>query len=393
MKSLVSLVRVQVAPPNQTLDYNAYVMKRAKAAKRKNTQHWNILGLFIFLATTAVTSWLVQSSTPKLPQPSLKELGQRRGIDIGVHALDHRLDNRIYPDLVAGQFDVLVIDREAHWDGLQPSRNGYDYKKTDELVSFADKYHMKVQLHHLIWGERNWLPGWLKENNFSAEWLRQLQKEYIQNVVGYYKGRVQQWTVSNEAFTRKEHHYNLRDWWADHGVAETEDIDNYFRWAKQTDPNAILILNDFDNETKNSISNSMFEYIKAARGRGVPIDGIGMQLHINATHPPEKTAVVENINRFGGIGVPVYVTEFDVNINKLDGTTAQKMAIEAKITYDMTRACIESGSCVSFSVFGVTDKNDRLKWLLNTDSHSFLFNSHFQPKPSYWAFRQALIDP
>jgi hypothetical protein len=59
----------------------------------------------------------------------------------------------------------------------------------------------------------------------------------------------------------------------------------------------------------------------------------------------------------------------------------------------MVRACVESKACVSFAVFGVSEKNDVLKNLTHTDSHSFLFDSRFRPKPSYAAFRQAWLQP
>lgn len=61
-------------------------------------------------------------------------------------------------------------------------------------------------------------------------------------------------------------------------------------WTQgQLDPNAVLILNDFGNDTKNSVSDAMYDYIKDAKTRGVPIDGIGMQMHIGGANPPKKT--------------------------------------------------------------------------------------------------------
>jgi endo-1,4-beta-xylanase len=210
-------------------------------------------------------------------------------------------------------------------------------------------------------------------------------------MVGRYKGQIAVWTVVNEAFTRAQHIYGLSDWWADHINDGTTYIDDSFIWAHQSDPNATLVLNDFDNETENSISNAEYNYIKNAKSRGIPIDGIGMQMHIDASNPPSVDAMVANMKRFFAIGVPTYITEFDVNLNTVKGSSSYKDQLEAKITYDVVRACIESKSCVSFDEFGITDKESFLKWATQTNSHSYLFNSRYQPKSSFYAFRSALL--
>lgn len=363
---------------------------KRKAPHNKNRKIMSIFG-FVVIALLVILIIMFPKS-PKLPSPSLKDLGARHGIDIGIHALEHRLNERVYSNIVTTQFNQLTIDREAHWDTIRPSPETYDFRETDAIVSFAEKHGMKIQLHHLLWGERSWLPGWLKEGNYSSQQLRAYQKDYIQKVVSRYKGRVNEWSVSNEAFTRKARQYNLRDWWADNTSDDFTNLDNLFIWAKQADPNAILLLNDFHNEEENDIANDMYDYIKEAKKRGVPIDGIGMQLHVNAAKPPSRLGVIKNMQRFGALGVPSYVTEFDVNVNSLEGNKAYKRKVEATVTYEMVRACIESKSCNSFSVFGVSDKNDYLKTLLNTDSHSFLFDSRFRPKPSFFSFREALVN-
>ena len=199
------------------------------------------------------------------------------------------------------------------------------------------------------------------------------------------------WTVVNEAFTRNQHVYGLKDWWAENTGGGTKYIDDSFIWAHQTDPSAKLIINDFNNETENSVSNAEFSYLVSAKSRDIPIDGIGMQMHINAANPPSKNDVIKNIKRFAAIGLPTYITEFDVNLNSVKGSDEYKNKLEIKITYDIVRACIESESCKSFDEFGVTEKGSLFKKLTSADSHSFLFNSRYNPKDSFYAFRDAWL--
>lgn len=357
--------------------------------QQKKRIGWFLVGAAIGIPLFGFMLWRVTFRFPDLPQPPLKSLTGRQGVQLGVHIQLSRLHDPVYPELAASQFGFAVIDGEAHWRTTRPSEGTFDFKEPDEVVEYAEKHAMPVQAHHLIWGEEQWLPKWLRNGSYTPEQLRQFQKDYIFKTVSHYKGRVIEWSVVNENFSRAKNYYNLKDWWADRIGMTEQDLDNYFRWARQADPNAKLLLNDFSNEVQNEISDAQYKYIKAAKARGVPIDGLGMQFHINAANPPSKAAVIKNMQRFQAIGVPVYITEFDVNVNKLEGTKEAKRQIEAKVTKDMAEACRESGACPSFAAFGVTEKNDVLKSVGHTDSHSFMFDSRFRPKPSYFAFREA----
>jgi endo-1,4-beta-xylanase len=134
----------------------------------------------------------------------------------------------------------------------------------------------------------------------------------------------------------------------------------------------------------------MYEYIKGAKARGIPIDGIGMQMHIDGTHPPTKDEVISNMKRFGELGVQVYVTEFDVNMNDVKADSVAKDEIEGQIYYDMMRACIESDYCHSFALLGITDKETWYNYTGLKDARPLPFDDNYQPKKAYWEMRRAL---
>jgi endo-1,4-beta-xylanase len=369
------------------------------AQKRKTEQKIKSSILTIFAAVVSVTLltvflyWYFSVITPELPRPPLKTLAANHNIALGAHAALNRLENKPYREILTSQFNFITIDGESDWSKVHPSPSQYNYTQLDKLVSFAEANNMPIQYHHLVWGEEVFFPAWLKNGHYSSGQLLSIMHDYISNVVGHYKNKVVVWTVVNEAFSRAQHINGLSDWWADNIKGGTTYIDDSFIWAHQADPNTTLILNDFENETENNVSNAMYSYIKAAKARGIPIDGIGMQMHINAADPPSVEAMIKNMQRFDAIGVPTYITEFDVNLNYVKGSNAYKSQLESQITYNVVRACIESKACVSFDSFGITDKESLLKRLGNTDSHSFLFDSRYRPKPSFYAFRQAWIEP
>ncbi len=367
--------------------------KKKTKSKNKSYKKYTILFAPLILILGGYIYWNVPLVAPDLPEPPLKDLAAGHNIKLGSRVVSERINDRIYTDLITAQFDYFGIFAETHYDDLHPAPDEYDFAELDKLVDFSKDNIKPVQMFHLLWGEGNHLPDWLKNGNYSKEQINEFNRDHIAKVAGHYKGRAESWSVVNEAFTRNLHVYGLRDWFSDNLGGGTQYIDDAFISAREADPNAKLLLNDFNNEGENKISDAMYNYIKEAKAKGIPIDGLGMQMHIDGNNPPKKDDVIKNIQRFGEIGVPTYVTEFDVNLNRVEGSDKYKSKLEAQITYDMVRACIESKSCVSFTEFGTTDRDKFIKWLTKDDSHAYLFDKKYQPKPSYYSFRQAWSEP
>lgn len=351
------------------------------------------------LAVAGYLIWsrlLRQEVSQNLPSPSLKALAESKGLELGNFAMAPYLDDQRYTDILTSQFNLALIDNTPNWyftdGGLRPGPDEYDFEQMDRIVSFAQAHGMAIQAHHFVWGEEKWLPDWLKDGGYSRDELLGLIQDHISAVGERYRGRIQQWTVVNEAFTRGRHLNGLSDWWAD-SIGDQSYIDESFRWARQADPNATLILNDFGNESINEVSDAMYAYIKEAKARGVPIDGIGMQMHIDGTHPPTKDEALANMNRFGELGVDVYVTEFDVNMNDVPAEGDDKDQMQGRIYYEMLRACIESDTCKSFAYLGITDRETWYAHLGLPDPRPLMFDKDYQPKPAFWSTRDALTQP
>lgn len=340
--------------------------------------------------------WWLQTPKPlaPLPEPSLKSLAQDKGIELGNFAIRSLIHEPRYGTILSSQFDLALADNTPNWyftdGGLRPSQFEYSFTHMDEVVEWAESHDMAIQAHHYVWGEEKWLPDWLKQGDFSDEETMKLMEEHIATVGAKYSGRIKQWTVVNEAFSRGEHIYGLRDWWADNTGGSTAYIDRAFYAARRADPHSALILNDFNNESANSISDAMYDYIKSAKQRGVPIDGLGMQMHIDGSNPPSRQDVIANMQRFAKLGVDIYVTEFDVNMNDLDASAELKDAAQGVIYHDMMRACIESGVCQSFAILGITDDETWYTHMGLPDPRPLPFDKDYRPKPAFYSLRAAL---
>lgn len=366
--------------------------------KRANVIWWSIgAAVTIFTAGLLTYAYPQPPETPKLQDPPLKELAAKHNIELGNFAMPKLYYEKPYHDILTSQFNLALVDNQPNWHftdaDLRPAPDKFNFSRVDQVVDFAQKNHMNIQAHHYVWGEEKWLPDWLKNGNYNKQQLLDILHNHINTMGQRYSGKVNEWTVVNEAFTRGQHMYGLHDWWADH-VGDQSYIDQSFIWARKADPKSKLILNDFQNEGKNDVSDAMYAYIKDAKARGIPIDGIGMQMHIDGVHPPQKDEVVTNMKRFGDLGVQVYVTEFDVNMNDVKADDATKDRLEGDIYYEMMRACIESKVCHSFSLLGITDKETWYNYMPGiTDARAMMFDREYNPKPAYYSFRNALEQP
>ena len=328
-----------------------------------------------------------------LRQQPLKTLAANHNIELGNFAIPSRITEAPYNYLLTSQFNLALLDNQPNWHftdvDLRPTPTTFNFSRIDQVVNYAIANHMAIQAHHLVWGDQKWLPDWLKNGRYSSSQLLGIMHNHISVVAGRYNGKIETWSVVNEAFSRAQHLYGLHDWWADH-ISSQGYIDSAFIWARQADPHAKLLLNDFNDEIYSTTSNNMYNYIKSAKQKGIPIDGIGMQMHIDASKRPNKNEVISNMQRFGKLGVDVYVTEFDVNMHTVVGNADYKNQLQANIYYDMMRACIESKVCHSFSILGITDKETWYNYMGFQDANPLPFDRNYNPKPAYYSLYDAL---
>lgn len=390
-------MEIYIAIPSRLFHILRLSIRLENMAKRKGNilfMAGGVVGLVIIGGLFLIRGSDRFKPMPDLPKPSLKDMGTNKGIQIGVFAAYNYITERPYREIVGSEFEYVIVDGQPNWsfeDGdLRPGPEQYDFTRLDKMVRFAEERKMPFRIQHYVWGEERWLPNWLKEGDYSREELLGFIKDHIHTVGARYKGRVREYTVVNEAFTRKLRDKNLTEWWGDR--LGYEYIDKSFQWAREADPNAILILNDFDNEVENQYSDEMYMYTKDALARGIPIDAIGMQMHLDGSRPPQKEAVVKNMRRFANLGLKIYITEFDVNMHDLYLPKEQEYEIQARIYKDMMAACVEVGKavCPNFGLLGLTDKQSWYKGIGISDATPLSFDNDYNPKPAWFALRQAL---
>lgn len=169
---------------------------------------------------------------------------------------------------------------------------------------------------------------------------------------------------------------------ADHGTAYIEQA---FRWARAADPHALLFYNEAEGEVLNRKSDAIYPMVRDFKRRGVPLDGVGLQLHISRLDF-DTTSLAANIARLTALGVQVHITELDVSLPVDTSGLAQQddLRRQAEIYRGVVRACLESAGCTAIQTWGFTDK---YSWI-GSHSHgargaALPFDRAYTPKPAY----------
>jgi endo-1,4-beta-xylanase len=177
---------------------------------------------------------------------------------------------------------------------------------------------------------------------------------------------------------------------ADKGTAYIEQV---FHWAHKADHKALLFYNEAEGEGMNRKSDAIYAMVKKFKENGVPIHGVGLQLHIPALDE-DVSRIAANIARLTALGLQVHITELDVAL-PLDATgnvRSEDLARQAEIYRQVVKACLHQTGCTAIQMWGFTDK---YSWI---GSHSrgksgqaLPFDRAYQPKPAYRAIRDELL--
>ncbi|GGS83177.1 endo-1,4-beta-xylanase [Streptomyces cinerochromogenes] len=334
------------------------------------------------LLPLAVASPSHASGGPAAPDRPLRQLAAddhlRIGTAVDVSALT---DDTDYRRLTGSEFSTVTPENVMKWESLEPRQGEYDWAAADRLVDFAHRHGQKVRGHVLVW--HNQLPSWLTAGDLDAGRLRAALHRHITDTVRHFKGRIWQWDVVNEAFNEDG---TLRDsiWLRTLGPGYIADA---FRWAHEADPHALLFYNDYNTEWTGPKSDAVYDLLRSLRAAGVPVDGVGFQGHLSIRYDL-PTGMADNFARFDRLGLATAVTEADVRMPV--PADSGRLATQAEGYRRLLDACLRTRRCISFTVWGFTD---RYSWVPDTfpgEGAANLFDEDYRPKPAYRALQSEL---
>jgi endo-1,4-beta-xylanase len=314
----------------------------------------------------------------------LKVAGQRRGCQIGVAASKASLQDPDVAQFVARNFNLLTASG-MKWDAIHPGPESYDFAEADWNVSFAESNGMRVHGHNLCWDAGN--PAWLKSvlNKSNAE---QSLTAHVTTVMKRYQGRVDSWDVVNEPVVswpgRSDGLYP--GIWLD--LLGPQYIDVAFHAAALADPKALRIINihhveqgTLDDELARSRAIVLLRQLVA---RGVPLQAVGFESHLDAAQPLGGGSFVEFIKQIRALGLGVLITELDVMENRKQGDSRNWDETVAKYYGDYVTQMLTVAE-PRFVIFWSVDD----RWAIGRRVQGLTYD-HGKPRLNYNAALRAL---
>ncbi len=314
--------------------------------------------------------------------PSLRRTAQERGFLVGAAVNPARLSEAPYAATLAREFNALTAENVLKFGPLRPSEGRYEFDAADRLVRFAEENDMHVRGHTLVWYMQ--VPDWLRARTWTRDALLGVMHDHIQTVVGRYRGRIHTWDVVNEALMG-DGSYRDSLW---HRIIGPEYIDKAFRWAHEADPQARLFYNDYGAEAVNKKSDAVYRLVSGMLERGVPIHGVGLQMHVSTESYPSPESIRSNIRRLAALGLAVHITELDVRIP--EPATAEKLALQAQVYRNIAGACLAEPGCEAIVTWGFTDRYSWVPSFFKGYGSALPFDADYRPKPAYDALAQTL---
>ncbi len=353
--------------------------------------------------------YLISSSAEELPSLCEAFEGQFLvGTCINTNRLTEGTD--LYRTLTK-HYNVFVTENEMKPMYMNPMEGVFNFDAADKFVAFGEKTGATLRGHNLIWHDQApewWFKGSGEEGAATREELLSRMEEHITNVVSRYRGKIATWDVVNEVISDKGTGIRRDDEKSryasiigdlDGDGNDWDYIEQAFYFARAADPDAQLIINDYDLELCGPKLDDFYNVVKNMLEKGVPIDGAGIQMHIRITDPSlaeieqtmEKLASLKEIKP----DFVLQVTELDMSLfAKTDERTKQDMtpalmreqAEHYADLFDIFRAQAAKGNLDQVVFWGVTDGASWLDFypVPGRTNAPLLFDRTMKAKPCFW---------
>ncbi|HYN93965.1 MAG TPA: endo-1,4-beta-xylanase [Pilimelia sp.] len=304
-----------------------------------------------------------------------------------------------HAQLLNRHFSSVTPGNSLKWDATEPAAGSFRFTDADAAVNFAVANGLEIRGHTLIWHQQT--PSWVfadaAGNPMTATaankaLLLSRIESHVSTVVGRYRGKIKYWDVANEVIDENQADGLRRSRWFE--IAGLDFLRTAFRAARAADPAARLFINDYNTNVP-AKRDKLFNLVSALRAEGVPIDGVGHQMHVNIDWPSvaETEAM---ITKFVPLGVDQQVTEMDISIYTNTGesfpTPPRDRLIKQGYRYrDLMGVFKRHADAISsVTLWGLADDDTWLdSFPVARKDAPLLFDTELQAKPAYWG----IVDP
>lgn len=285
--------------------------------------------------------------------------------------------DEVYAEILTSEFNYITPENAGKWGPLQPnSPDEWNFDAHDEMVAFAGENHLAYKGHALVWHSQ--APSFINDD-LTADELQGLIDQHVNTTVTRYSKEIRAWDVVNEAMG-DDAQYRDSVFYRKLGP---DFIANAFYAAKSADPTATLYYNDYNIAGMNAKSDAVYNMLKDLKDAGVPVDGIGFQMHLTAASAPSYDELVANFRRFAWLGLRVNVSELDVRISDLPWDYQTNLAIQRQVYHRVVSACMAVRRCESVTTWGINDQYSWINYTFGPDA-PLPWDENYGRKPAYY---------
>ncbi|WP_133274298.1 endo-1,4-beta-xylanase [Hymenobacter radiodurans] len=212
-------------------------------------------------------------------------------------------------------WNQVVSENDGKWGSVEATRDVMNWTGLDLAYNQAKRQNVPFRMHVLVWGNQQ--PAWI-ENLPPAEQLEEI-KEWFAAVAQRYPD-IAFLEVVNEPTNDPPFKRNATDQGSGNyiealggnGTTGWDWVINSFKLARVYFPNTPLMLNDYSVENVTSNTQRYLNIINLLKRENL-IDVIGIQGHAFSTRPTPAATLTNNLNLLATSGLPLYITEFDVD--------------------------------------------------------------------------------
>ena len=298
-----------------------------------------------------------QSQPVPADLPPLKTLAPFR-IGSCVQAL--HLDDPALAALLAREASQLTPEWEMKMEYIVQPDGSFRFDAPDRIAAFARAHGMGLLGHTLIWYAQ--APDAFAKLDESRISFADAYRNYILAVAGRYRGQVVGWDVVNEAVAEDGNGWRDSLWARKLGAFE--HIALAYRTAREADPQATLLLNDYNLEYYPRKRATFLKLAERLLASGAPLTGLGTQMHVAADIAPGQiTAMIRDL---ADLGLPVHVSELDVSLVRSENkllSRAELQRRQAAVYAETAEAfmALPQRQRFAFTLWGLRDRDSWLK--------------------------------
>lgn len=206
-----------------------------------------------------------------------------------------------------------------YWAGYETSPGKTMQPDIMEVVQWCKQNGITTKGHPLVWTHEAGTPKWL--NDYSTTESKDLLEKRVKKIVSEFNGEIDIWDVINEVIhtvnwdvamaenkSGNENRYTGKDLI----MEKVSFIDSCFQWAYKANPNAELIINEFNIVASEKARQNFYDVVEKLLQKETPISGLGIQVHEpnqgRYFYSPKQ--IWETYETYSDFNLPLHVTEF-----------------------------------------------------------------------------------